>query len=375
MQFTGIIKNFRLIVILLACGLLLSCGSKVNGGPGFLGSDECPGGCDSSGGTGDQSPNPNEGEDNGSGGGNGNGAEDTGPQSLDDFIAGLSIPGEGSNAFQAPSEDKRSQFYQLIGNFLAGDTNGQDDALSALGYETESLSVDGEEDVVIALKETGSGTGGGTYLFHQQSSSDLILEVPHPAFDTNTLEQGAFLLKSLSVKALFIAGTHRCANDEASTCSGTTDACDGSFRISDVAHSTENLFQEAHKAAHDNDPTHKFVSLHGFDQEEGEPEAILSNGTETVVGFLAYVNKLATEIEEQLSGEQFTVSCNGAGEPDFGLCGTTNVQGRYTNGSSDPCQEAATSHTGRFIHLEQSSALRQDSSAWTLIQNALEDVF
>ncbi len=43
---------------------------------------------------------------------------------------------------------------------------------------------------------------------------------------------------------------------------------------------------------------------------------------------------------------------------DARLCGTTNVQGRHLNGASQPCTEAAASASGRFIHLEQSAAVR-----------------
>ncbi|MCP4808669.1 MAG: hypothetical protein GY884_25290 [Proteobacteria bacterium] len=41
-------------------------------------------------------------------------------------------------------------------------------------------------------------------------------------------------------------------------------------------------------------------------------------------------------------------------------CGTTNVQGRQLNGSKEPCEEAAETASGRFLHLEQSSVVRQD---------------
>ena len=56
-------------------------------------------------------------------------------------------------------------------------------------------------------------------------------------------------------------------------------------------------------------------------------------------------------------------SCNQAGGPTR-LCATTNIQGRFVNGSTDVCRQgvATVSGTERFIHLEQSCALRQISN-------------
>lgn len=371
MQFSGMIKEFSILLLLATYGVALGCGGSGTTGPTFGGSDECPGGCDNAGGGSDtESPDIDENE--------GEGDPETGtpaPESVDELIAALTIPGEGSNAFQVPATDKRTQFHDLITALLSGITAGHDATLSDLGYEMLSLISGGEADLVLALRETGSGTGAGTYLFHLQADSNLILEIPHPLSEENVLAEGAFLLQNLPARVLFIAGAHRCANDELSACSGSTDACDGTLRISDVAHATDNLFHEAHKAAHESDPEFKFISLHGFAEQEGDPAAVASNGTERVVGFLAYVNRLADAIEGQLPEEQSVTSCNGAGEPDSLRCGTDNVQGRYSNGSPDPCGEEAASYSGRFLHLEQASSLRDPASGWTLILNALEAIF
>jgi hypothetical protein len=191
------------------------------------------------------------------------------------------------------------------------------------------------------------------------------------------LEEGVFIFKILRAKALFIAGTHRCANSASSSCSGTTNACgtDEAYRISDVAHSVENFFHEAHKAANDSIALVKFVQLHGYDASAGEPAAILSNGSETPVGAFAYVNQLALAIDDSLSGDDFAVSCNNLGDNGLNLCGTNNVQGRYTNGSSDECTTAATGFNGQFLHVEQALILRQDNTGWQLVSDAIDSVF
>jgi hypothetical protein len=54
------------------------------------------------------------------------------------------------------------------------------------------------------------------------------------------------------------------------------------------------------------------------------------------------------------------------------LNGTTNLQGRFINGSGDPCTTAPVSSTGRFVHIEQKKdGLRNPSSDWTKLSNAI----
>lgn len=58
------------------------------------------------------------------------------------------------------------------------------------------------------------------------------------------------------------------------------------------------------------------------------------------------------------------------------LCGTTNLQARYSNGSTaNPCQKSAPSPTNveRFIHVEQSPSIRQDPQTRQLVIQAIEE--
>jgi hypothetical protein len=55
-----------------------------------------------------------------------------------------------------------------------------------------------------------------------------------------------------------------------------------------------------------------------------------------------------------------TVGKCGSGYPTSGcnLCGTDNVEGRFTAGAADACTMAGTDYA-RFIHIEQQLGLRQ----------------
>jgi hypothetical protein len=58
------------------------------------------------------------------------------------------------------------------------------------------------------------------------------------------------------------------------------------------------------------------------------------------------------------------------------LRGFSNTQGRFINGSSNPCSVSASATSGRFIHLEQEKTkLRQDAAGWEKMNMALSNVF
>jgi hypothetical protein len=88
----------------------------------------------------------------------------------------------------------------------------------------------------------------------------------------------------------------------------------------------------------------------------------LSDGTSREVTASAPVSRLAAALVAE--GVEEVTSCNsGAGVPrQLHLCGSTNVQGRHLNGSPQACTVSASAASGRFVHLEQSSAVRADPS-------------
>ena len=53
------------------------------------------------------------------------------------------------------------------------------------------------------------------------------------------------------------------------------------------------------------------------------------------------------------------------------LTGGTDVQGRFSNGSPDPCTQAASGVTGQFIHIEQSRLVRTNFVEYSKLIAAL----
>ena len=184
-----------------------------------------------------------------------------------------------------------------------------------------------------------------------------MLETPHPIFDGGTLEEAAAVMRKVGARALFVPGTHRCANlDTAAGCDGRTNACGGqSYRISDSAHFVGNFFTAAHEATLRLSPKPMAISVHG---SAGEPvDAELSDGTSAPAPAEAFVNRLRNALEKRgiKAG-----SCNWpADDPKrFHLCGGTNVQGRIANGSPNACTVAAKVSSGLFVHIEQMREVR-----------------
>ncbi len=198
-------------------------------------------------------------------------------------------------------------------------------------------------------------------LARRGDATDLVVEHPHPFFD-GTLKTASQWWATARPRAMLINGTHRCASATVSACDGTTSVCAGSpapYPVTDPAHSTTAPFHGAHLALADAWPTAAVVSLHGTAQDV----AYISDGTR---GNGASDNRVASVVQE-LAASFAAVgirSCDvyDAAIPGPWLCGTTNVQGRSLNGSPDACSTPAATTSGRFLHLEQPTSLRDDAA-------------
>jgi hypothetical protein len=189
--------------------------------------------------------------------------------------------------------------------------------------------------------------------------SPVVLEAPHAYFELDTLREGRVLFEALSARALLVSGTHRCANDLASSCSGMSGVCSDEgrqpYRNSDMAHRTDTLFQAVHRAITEQWSRTTVISLHGFT----DTGVSLSDGTTEPTTADSTVARMASALESEFSDAEITV-CNDypGATREVRLCGSTNVQGRHLNGSTDACSARAEDAGGRFIHMEQSRTIR-----------------
>lgn len=289
------------------------------------------------------------------------------------------IPGDSGNNYTNPNNVDLPSWEQIIENILNGNINNARGSADNFNYQiveyTNTASSD--QDVYYILEEKAQKSNyWGTFVFAKNTNrGNLILQAPHSKFDFNTGKQAIYCFVRLNNKALFLNGTHRCNNSTASSCSGTTSVCTGSsdpFKISDMAHNSESVWQKTTEVLKNTIAGSVFVQLHGFSKQASDPYVILSNGTDLTPS----LDNIA-ELKNQLSVQDNSLTFKIAHIDNWTrLVGFTNTQGRLINESANPCSTSASTTDGRFIHIEQEkSKLREDSSGWEKMHQALAHTF
>jgi hypothetical protein len=305
------------------------------------------------------------------------------------YIAGpidLRIPDdEDVETYDPPSTEEslvmnpeETTFRSMIQSVITTDfTQARTDA-ATIGYELVTFTdLTNSNKVHYVLRHNGNVDNPhhwGTYIFNASPSyTNQHLSVPHPVHDSFTSRQGGYLYQELDIAGIQIAGNYRCSSSVASGCHGTTSVCSGStdFRESDAAHASEMPFHYAsEEIANDNTSSH-FVQLHGFSFVGGDPDMIVSNGTDQtpsgadrVVDFVNYVDNNSSFNAVGVHSDPY----------DDKLTGYTNTFGRFLNvHQSDICSsnQIANSTTDRFMHLEQRGELREIESNYDLVRDAI----
>ncbi len=274
------------------------------------------------------------------------------------------LPEPNSDRYEEPSLERAGALRASLEAAIAGDrfaaAAAADDADYVLCVE------DTDQDLLVWWPR--DQTGQARVALRLDPQRDVLVEVPHPLFDTNTMDQGLAIFEGAGARALIAGGGHRCASS-AVGCSGSSTACDrygpephGVYRLSDPAHATGGTFHLAHVVLAEAYAESVTLQVHGFGSiaEDPDAQAILSNGTTDPVPVDAPVARLAETLG--LAGVEGVVSCNaGAGVPQVSsLCATTNVQGRQLRGSPDACSSGAGEPRQRFVHLEQTRTVRDE---------------
>lgn len=274
------------------------------------------------------------------------------------------LPEPNSDRYEEPSAERAGALRASLEAAIAGD-------------RFAAAAAAAEADYVLCVEDTDSDllvwwpmdqTGQARIALRLDPPRDVIVEVPHPLFDTNTDDQGLAIFEGAGARALIVGGGHRCASTTVG-CEGSSSACDrydvepfGGYRLSDPAHATGGTFHLAHVVLAEAFAESVVLSVHGFGSisENPDAQAILSNGTTDPVSADAPVARLAETLG--LAGVDGVVSCNGgAGVPQVSsLCGTTNVQGRQLRGSPDACFTDGGESRQRFVHLEQTRNVRDE---------------
>ena len=288
------------------------------------------------------------------------------------------MPVSSGNEYVAPSPAQLADWTTLLQNLFAGQYATAAAQATALGYDLVHFSDNTNSETYYVLEKSVSSTNyWGTYILNPSADrNQLILSAPHPKFDTNTGKQAAYCFKITDARFFMMSGTHRCNQSSFSNCSGTTTACASpaeSYRISDMAHVTNAIWQVTTEYIADNMTGTFFVQLHGFSMQAGDPYVIMSNGTRLTPSpdpVVTLRDKLLV-VEPILTFKIAHIDLTWTR-----LIGFTNTNGRYINASNAPCSSNATTTNGRFLHIEQEyTRLRENMAGWDKMATALSQTF
>jgi len=257
------------------------------------------------------------------------------------------MPRADSERYLVPTDHEQMAFAELVSSLEAEDLI-RTAQLAAENYYTLNYYTDrGDENATsYLLRETKPiQKGWGLYAFRIASTSNIIIEAPHPLYDRRTPAVALDIYRALDARALLIAGAHRNANSDGSA---------------DMAHVTESIFQSVHVALSEEMQTAFedviILQIHGFhtSKHAGYPQAVFGFGATIQPPELALAQKLEAALAEQ--GIDVGL-CTGHVWQD--LCGTTNAQASTTSGVV-------------FIHIELDEKMRKKDDA---LVKALVQVF
>jgi hypothetical protein len=282
------------------------------------------------------------------------------------------MPDRRQTRFVSPSQRDIVIFKTALHALLSERWAEANAAAVQIGYTVVPMRTrDSQNEVLYALTPTAQNTDGRSHFVVRPGRAvvrNLVVEVPHPYHDIHTAALGSRIFQVLGARAFAFAGVPRCANlERPSPCDGRTRACGSRlqpYRESDLAHTDKSFFHVFHQTLEQVYPGKMiFLQVHGFYAGTNDPAFIVSDGTRIDQPSADYItNKFALTLEDHMAVNGFPkrgVSCNRTGNPDR-LCGTTNVQGRFTNGiTTDQCTTRTRMASGRFIHLELSQRLRE----------------
>jgi len=300
---------------------------------------------------------------------------------IEDYIGALidNSPGNSGDDYSEPNLSQLATWNTSIDYLLTDDLTNARLTVNGLNYqitEFTDTSISPNQVFYVLEEKSPQSKYWGTYVFSKTPTrNNLIIQAPHSKYDTNTGKQAVYCFKNNVAKALFINGTHRCNSEDFSSCSGTTSVCGSSdsYRKSDLAHVTQSVFQKTTENLFNLITNAVFIQLHGFGKKSTDPYVIMSNGTRETP-----TTDYATQIKAALLAEDNSLTFKLAHiDTDWTrLIGFTNTQGRLINNSTDFCLTSATTTSGRFIHIEQEkSKLRNNTSGWNKMSNALGSVF
>ena len=288
-----------------------------------------------------------------------------------------SLPRSGGSDYQDPTDIDLGVWAQATNKLWNSEIAEAHTLFEQIGYRVIELTNLADNKVYHVVEKSPTGENyWGIYVFNLKACRpQLVIQSPHPVFDSNTGYQGMYSFLELDAGAFFLSGTHRCNNVVESECSGSTSVCgaSGPYKISDPAHNADGVFQRLTGMMLARIPLSVFIQFHGFGKQDGDPNAILSNGSRSTPE-TDYITDLIAEMNVENPNYTFRVA-----HKDLSwdrLVAFTNTQGRLINRSANACSSGVSVSNGQFIHIEQErDEFRNDLSGWSKWIGPMSRVF
>lgn len=299
---------------------------------------------------------------------------------LQALIDGTNIPTAASlDKYRLPTDPELAAFRSALQHILDGNLQAAADAAADANYDVVSYSDNVTTDTFALLREKNSNQHwGGLYVVDLTPERTLVVECPHPLYDGVRVPATDIFMDTNAV-AYLQSGTHRNNSPTESDCDG--DLGGNPYRISDMAHAPESVFQAAHEVIEAHFTRTVSLSFHGMAEGSDPADICVSNGTPTDFVGNSLSRALATRMNQIILADdpmdtRYTVSHQELGV-SASLSGSTNTQGRATNRSTDLCHADApfAIFPERFIHMEADPDVRDGESAnWAFVIQALNEL-
>ena len=244
------------------------------------------------------------------------------------------MPRSNSEGFVIPTKKEQADFANLVSMLGAQNLTSAVQLATQNDYTLTYYEDRGDEHAVSYLLRENKPIqkGWGLYAFRLNSTSNIIIEAPHPLYDRRTPSVALDIYRALDARALLIAGAHRNSNSDGSA---------------DVAHTTESIFHSVHDALSQEIQAVSgdviILQIHGFhtSKHEGYPQVVFGFGKNAQAKEVALAERIMGALSDQgiTSGQ-----CAGGDLQD--LCAKTNVQGSMND--------------ILFIHIELDEKLRRN---------------
>jgi hypothetical protein len=250
------------------------------------------------------------------------------------------MPRAESESYLLPSYKQQADFAELVSMIVMDDLAGAVDLATNNDYQLNYYVDRGDDYAVSYLlrEQRPIQKGWGLYAFRLDSTSNIIIEAPHPLYDKRTPSVALDIYRALDARALLIAGAQRNANRDGSA---------------DVAHASESIFQSVHIALSQEIQAESgdviILQIHGFhtSKHEGYPQVVFGLGEKPLPKEVA----IAQKITDALSKQGISAGlCTGIASNLQELCAKTNVQGSVMK-------------EGAFIHIELDETIRKHDDA------------